>query len=119
MAGLPGRSGGARRGAGRKKTSVHAELREMLDTEFPRDKRVHLLLSLGAQARTDTRAAALLLSYLYGSPAQLDDIQIAERVEAEVEAILETLEESLDAATFEKVCAILSPDEGDAQADGE
>ena len=61
--------GGKRPGAGRKPNDLRAELPALLDEAIPRADRVAILREQVQAAKNgNTKAAALVLAYLYGKP---------------------------------------------------
>lgn len=118
MAGVKGRSGGSRPGAGRKPKPEMEELKALIDEAWPREMRVRSLRDLGVMADAGFPAAMrLLLAYAYGTPVTLDQAAIAQAVSVEIDAFMEALKERLDAPTFAKIIAAVQEIQRDGQAE--
>jgi hypothetical protein len=75
--------GGAREGAGRKSRAQTLHIDALLDSAWPRARRIRAIKRLADMAESeegDTRAAALLLGYAYGKPAQPIEIDLDDRI---------------------------------------
>lgn len=71
MAGVKGRSGGQRKGAGRKSKAVEIELSKLLDSSWPLREREKAIATFAARAaQGDLGAFQLLLAYSYGRPTE-------------------------------------------------
>jgi hypothetical protein len=71
MSGVKGRSGGRRKGAGRKPKAVEVELAALLDSRWPREEREKAISTFaGRAAQGDLSAFQLLLGYAYGRPTE-------------------------------------------------
>ena len=100
MAGAKGRSGGRRRGAGRK---AKADEQTLIENLSPYEDRAHAVL-FEAIDRGEPWAIKLFFAYRYGKPKQIQDITmtggikvtpisfLADLTDAEIEAELARLE---------------------------
>src|SRR5262245_54338393 len=71
MAGVKGKSGGRRKGSGRKAKEVEIELSKLLDAGWSleeREKAISVFASRAAEG--DLNAFQLLLAYSYGKPTE-------------------------------------------------
>lgn len=67
--------GGTRKGAGRKPDAIRDELTSILDEACPREARTTLFRGLVARAQAgDSKAAALVLAYIYGKPVERKEV---------------------------------------------
>ena len=115
MAGIKGRSGGARAGAGRKPKPQMEELRSLLDEAWPREARINAIRALACFSDAGFPGAMrLLLAYAYGTPTTLDESAIAQAVSVEIDAFMDALKDRLDARTFAKVVAAVQEIESGA-----
>jgi len=63
--------GGARPGSGPKPDNIKRELQQILDEAVPDEHRKDIFVMLATRARSgDTKAAALVLGYIYGKPVE-------------------------------------------------
>jgi hypothetical protein len=109
MAGVKAKSGGARPGAGRKPRDREAELDAMIARAVDNEAMERVFRMLVARSQSgDMKATALLLSYVYGRPGDMDAMKVKEAVEAELENFYAHLEKHLNAATFKEVSAVIS-----------
>lgn len=102
MAGVKGKSGGRRRGAGRK---TKAEEQTLIENLTPYEDRAHAVL-FEAINRGEPWAIKLFFAYRYGKPKQIQDITMtgglqitpisffADLTDADIEAELARLEEA-------------------------
>ena len=71
MPGAKGKSGGARRGAGRKPKEQSEELQSLLDKGWPEAARLKVIRKMASKAAAgDVKAATLLMAYGYGKPIE-------------------------------------------------
>jgi hypothetical protein len=104
MAGVKGKSGGSRPGAGRRPLEASEELRELFNEACPRDDRVGIINSIVARAKAaDPRCAAFVFDRLYGTPKSGDDLLIQEKVDAEVDSIIRKIREVCPQDTADQI----------------
>lgn len=71
MPGVKGKSGGARKGAGRKTRASEQELADLFDSSWPVAERLACIRRHARKAKTgDVKSFQLLMAYAYGKPVE-------------------------------------------------
>jgi hypothetical protein len=113
MAGTKGKSGGARPGAGRKSRDRECEIDAALEKAATPDALEIVWRSLISKAQaSDIKAITLLFAYKYGRPPMMDEAEIEARVEVELDAIINKVEQVLGKDSAQKVIEAIACDSG-------
>jgi hypothetical protein len=105
------KNGGARPNSGPKPKSEHEAVRSLLDGAWSQAERKEAIKKQASRAAQGDRGAlSFLMSYCYGRPPQLDELEIQARVESEYDAFILKIKTHLDAPTFQKVIEIIGGD---------
>ena len=98
------KNGGARPNSGPKPRSDWEKVKSLFDESWTPEQRAEAIKKQAIRAAQGDRGAlAFLMSYCYGRPPSLDEVEIEQRVEAEYDAFINTIKANLDPHTFEKV----------------
>ena len=98
------KNGGARPNSGRKKKTLSEDLKRLMDESCPDDARDKIVRVMTGRAQSgDVQAATFIFNRLFGTPKSGDDIEIQERVEAEIERTFIAIREVLAPHDAEKL----------------
>ncbi len=96
MAGIKGKSGGARRGSGPKSKQLSAELRKLFDVACPMADRQTIIRAVTARAQAgDALSANFIFNRVYGTPVSGDELKLREQLEAELDDFYKAMEKNL------------------------
>jgi len=108
MAGVKGRSGGRREGAGAKGLHQREELSRALSVAMPETTRHNILAKVAEMAELgDMNAAKLALSYAFGTPRSGDEMKIEEEVDKAIDSTLTIIEKKVSPEAWAEVEAAL------------
>ena len=80
-----------------------------MDEACPQDAREKIIRTMTARAQSgDVQAAMFVFNRLYGTPKSGDDIELQERVEAEIDSIFNKIREALAPQLADQVFNALS-----------
>lgn len=104
------KNGGARPNSGPKPRSDWEKVKSLFDESWTQEQRAEAIKKQAARAAQGDRGAlSFLMSYCYGRPPSLDELEIEQRVETELDAFIDKIKANLEPHIFERVIEALAP----------
>lgn len=115
MAGTKGKSGGARSGTGPKPRQQSEEIKLLFDKACPVKDREAIIKSQSQKAlEGDLLAARFVFERLYGTPLSGDQIELQEKLEAQIADFFKTMEKELTPGAWREIVQLFGLEESGA-----